>query len=364
MSNFKYKLDPGPAKHFCPNCGKRRLVRYIDRTTGEYVEDAGLGRCDRESACGYHKAPSLGKKCYLVECMAIRSISEKAYKITDKLGVFALVPKSQVLERLGSGHCYITEWFLEQTRLFYNKSDVKYFSQKGKAVEMFKPLKPAIEKKPSFHSLELVQDYFLDQRNKDNLTIFLESKFPKGRVETVCREYLLSVTNSYWPASTVFWQIDEAERVHAGKIMNYDPITGKRIKEPFPRINWIHNAIKAKDFKLNQCLFGQHLLATDYDSTIGIVESEKTALIMAILEPSILWLATGSKQNLKPSMLKPLKNRDVVLFPDKSEFQTWKEKAQGMGEVGMTSIAVSTKLENNNDLPEGADLADLYLKTL
>lgn len=54
--DFQYKLEPNSKKFNCPGCGKRRLVRYIDQATGEYLPDH-FGRCDREINCGYWLNP-------------------------------------------------------------------------------------------------------------------------------------------------------------------------------------------------------------------------------------------------------------------------------------------------------------------
>ena len=96
--------------------------------------------------------------------------------------------------------------------------------------------------------------------------------------------------------------------------MQYDRFTGKRIKEPYNHINWLHKATKEPDFNLCQCLFGLHRVNEDYQKTIAIVESEKTAIIMSIVLPHYIWLATGSKENFKIEMLKPIKKRTSVLF--------------------------------------------------
>ncbi len=40
-----------------------------------------------------------------------------------------------------------------------------------------------------------------------------------------------------------------------------------------------------------------------WSEKIGVVESEKTALIMSLVCPDKVWLATGGKANFKESML-------------------------------------------------------------
>src|SRR5688572_20319795 len=43
-------------RHYCPECGgKNQFARYVD-AEGNYLADH-VGRCNRESKCGYHLKP-------------------------------------------------------------------------------------------------------------------------------------------------------------------------------------------------------------------------------------------------------------------------------------------------------------------
>ncbi len=212
---------------------------------------------------------------------------------------------------------------------------------------------------PSFHSYDLVS---LSGRNfkQNNFIQFLRTTFSDDEVRQVILKYLIG-TSKYWNGATVFWQIDNLERVHAGKILQYDKIKGKRIKtkEGKGLINWVHSVLKMIDFNLNQCLFGLHLVNETNQKTIALVESEKTAVMMSVFKPQYTWLATGSKSGLKYDFLKPIKNYNIVAFPDKSEFNDWLIKATELNGFGF-KIVVNDWLEYS-DYEKGTDLADVYI---
>jgi hypothetical protein len=177
----------------------------------------------------------------------------------------------------------------------------------------------------------------------------------------------------------IFWQIDDHQQVHTGKIMYYQPDC-HRSKEHHP--TWVHCLMKDQlppNFEFQPCLFGLHLLtntiATPHsqgenltnptnkkfsnwlspsgrraepspilDSEINnssdssnscsgktsvssvksvfdkegvcIVESEKSAVILSEMFPDFIWLSCGGLQSFKPQLLAPLVNYKVIVFPD------------------------------------------------
>lgn len=54
ITMYRYQLDKSSKKFRCPNCHKKRFVRYKDFETGGYLP-IEYGRCDREVNCGYFK---------------------------------------------------------------------------------------------------------------------------------------------------------------------------------------------------------------------------------------------------------------------------------------------------------------------
>lgn len=356
METFKYTLSK-KGKFICPNCQQKTFVKYIDIETKNYLTD-DFGKCDREQNCNYHKAPTKGKKAFCIPFLSLKSISDKAIKLTDINGIISILPKSQILEQT-KNDCWISEWFLKTSTINYLSNENKYFNTDEVGfINVISTKEPPPEAVPSFHSLELIDKMYIKEPKDDNLTEFLKTKFSTGEVKKAMQNYFITGTNHFWENSTMFWQIDDKEKIHACKIMQYDRHTSKRIKKPYNHINWLHNAIKEPDFNLCQCLFGLHRVNEDYQKTIAIVESEKTAIIMSIFIPDYIWLATGSKQNLKFDLLKPIKKRNIVLFPDKGEYFNWQKKANELKEIGF-KIAVSELIEQT-DFENGFDLADYY----
>jgi len=52
----RYRLQRSSVKYLCPNCNKKRFVRYIDTIKDEVLPEI-YGRCDREANCSYHLNP-------------------------------------------------------------------------------------------------------------------------------------------------------------------------------------------------------------------------------------------------------------------------------------------------------------------
>ena len=54
--SFQASLEKGSKKYPCPSCGQKTFTKYVDNSSGAYLDDT-IGRCDRETKCGYHKPP-------------------------------------------------------------------------------------------------------------------------------------------------------------------------------------------------------------------------------------------------------------------------------------------------------------------
>lgn len=213
--------------------------------------------------------------------------------------------------------------------------------------------------KPSYHKNFLIKKFGCNYKN-NHFVSYLLKHFAPIDVKQVIKKYFIGTSN-HWVGATVFWQIDQNINIKAGKIMLYDCNTGNRVKQPHNHISWMHKKLKLNQFVLQQCLFGLHNLC-DYDTsnTLCVVESEKTAIIMSIIIPSNLWLATGSKSGFKEELLKPIKNYKIIAYPDKSEFNSWNKRAEELIKKGYR-IRCSNLLENLT-VDNGYDLADYLMK--
>jgi hypothetical protein len=305
MAEYRFILEPYTglkSRYTCPKCKKNKCFsRYIDKQTLEYIA-SNVGRCNRESSCGYHYTP----KQYFAENKYLES------SVNSKLQL-----------------------------------------QKPKA-------------KGQVKSVSVIQyEVFLKSQccyDKNNFIKFLTSQFGKDVTTGLINRYYIA-TSKYWLGATVFWQVDTQGNIRGGKIMLYEANTGTRVKKPHSHITWVHKALKIENFDLQQCFFGEHLLKKELTKPIAIVESEKTAIIASVYLPKFVWLATGGLSNLTPEKCKVLEGRNVALYPDLNAFDKWSIRAKELSHI--TTFKVSDLLERNaskEEREQGLDLAD-YLIT-
>lgn len=222
------------------------------------------------------------------------------------------------------------------------------------------PKPKAAPLKPSYIDFDTFRASLTGHRH-NNFVSFLAGLFGADVARLLVERYYIG-TSRHWDGACVFWQIDTKGRVHAGKIMLYNPTTGRRVKEPYDKVTWVHAALKLPNFGLKQCFFGEHLLR-DNSKPVALVESEKTACIASVYFPGMVWLATGSLNNLNATRCAPLAGRKVILFPDLKGFDKWQKKAESF--EGLASFKVSTLLEQaatETERQQGLDLADYLVR--
>ncbi len=174
----------------------------------------------------------------------------------------------------------------------------------------------------------------------------------QNQIQQVFHDYLIGATRR---ENVIFWQIDHIGQVHGGHIMQYR-IDGHRDGfQGWTHVPLLKVGLLPPDWQLYQCLFGQHLLPRRLEAHVCLVESEKTALVMAACQPEHLWLATAGSSGLSKEKVECLRGRRVTLFPDSGCYDKWcrqMELTQGI------DYNVSKSLEA---YPANTDLCDLLL---
>lgn len=305
------KYRGSSSRYSCPACNRvREFTRYIDLLTGYHLAEH-VGRCNRVANCGYHYTP---KQFFF---------DNPSFASTER---FSVNYKRE--QKITAKFDLISEDIFYQTLNGYHRN---YFIQ------------------------------------------YLIAKIGSKKVGSVIGRYCIG---TWKDGRTVFWQIDTRKLIRTGKIIAYDTATGKRIKSQKP--SWVHAELKKekwndfeytetrkKEFHLKQCFFGEHLLQLEVQKPIGIVESEKTAVVASIFLPELLWVATGGCGNLNVNQLQQVMNgRRVILFPDSSKFEYWSVKARDARRIFNIDIHVFNLLElrlTNEQKQEDYDIADYIL---
>lgn len=195
----------------------------------------------------------------------------------------------------------------------------------------------------------------------------------RSRIDEVLRNYMVGTTHEGGDF-TIFWQVDEQARLRTGKMMKYRA-NGHRRKEGKYNNDWMHSRLERRHLydpnklEVKSCYFGQHLIDAFPNATINIVESEKTALIMAIAYGDYeqrLWIACGGKGHLNRQEMLPFieRNRHIVLYPDKDAVEEWRQLALA---TGYKRISIDDEYLIRYWKPEDgekADIADLMERWL
>ena len=365
----------------CPSCGQRKFSPYIDTMTNKPIAEKECGRCCRERSCAYHYPPR--------EWFKDNPPERREW-----------LPREQYIE------------LMRQRR-----------KEERVASPLPRSLACNLSGGETKRYCERMNDLCIRTRSdRNHLAQWLCTQFPAERVAEVLARYR---TGSTRDGRIIYWQIDELGQVRTGKVMAYD-LDGHRRKEGQGNVCWVHSlkigGIHFDEMLMPQCLFGLHLLndndaaelqvnvalprlnvagrqvnrnqrllvnaplarlkvngygveVNDNQSSLALqavipplvmlVESEKTALLMSLLCPDGVWLATGGKQNLKEAMLWPLVGMEVLLYPDADALADWYTRAMQLNRTLGTRLHIPTWYYDLMNHPEakaaGWDLADVII---
>lgn len=290
-NRFKFILDKGSKKFHCEGCNRKKLVRYIDIETNEYLPEK-YGRCDGTDKCTY----------ILIH---IRTV------IINQLMLVILL-------------------FMKPTKKISSPKKIVYFNS-----DFFKKIENVSR--------------FRDNVFLQNLLSNMPYPFEEADVFEIALLYRLgTISSGNMSGAVAFPFIDLNKNIRTVQIVEFHENNHRKSidylhsmlekyfkKNGFPLPNWLSSYLNNE--KKVSCLFGEHLLEKFPDNPIALVEAPKTAIYGTLYfglpktKNDLIWLAVGSRDTFTFDRLKVLKNKSIAVFPDLSKngstYNMWKEKA-------------------------------------
>lgn len=333
-------------RHSCPACkDANSFTLYLDGNTDQPIHPT-VGKCNHENKCGYHYTP----RQYFNDHPENKN-KQSQKRPTSKQST------SQQPKKQQPSSCQLPSRQLTRPQ----------------QIQIQHPLQPAestSNKKTSTKISYIPYAYVKRSASyNSNFVQFLCNYFPKDKIEKAVEDYALGATKN---KEVIFWQMDINGKIRTGKIMQYNPKTGKRIKNKTGAINWAHNKLKKSNpayanFNLRQCYFGEHLLRLYPDKPLAIVEAEKTAVITSMVISQCNWLAAGNLNGLNVEKSKVFENRDIVLYPDAGCYDKWSKKMTEIKSQIPCQMAISGLIEYHatpQQIEVGYDIADYIIQQI
>lgn len=310
---MRFKFDHKTKKIDCPACGHHRTFRtYIDTETNEPLHPS-VGMCDRINNCAHHYRPG------------------------------------------------------------------QYFNDTGKRPEAqteARYIPPPPPRRSDWRAPQEWVTWTKQSHAKNKFAHWLAASVGREKAKAAFEMYrvgTLPLHTGYeqYEGACVYWQAGLDQQERSGKIMQYLP-SGKRV----PEMNsyWMHKLITGKDLEEIGCaqtLFGEHLLRDRPKDPVCVVESEKSAMICSCFWPQYVWVATGGESNMTVERMMPLVGGSVHVFPDKGVYSDYTDKQGNIRagwrtktydvEVMCERLVIYDLLEHMEEVPKGADIADLLL---
>lgn len=209
---------------------------------------------------------------------------------------------------------------------------------------------------PSYNFIE--QDIIKRLQGQRNTFIdFLLTLFDKPKVAAAVERYCIGGDSM---CRTIFPNIDQEGRCVGGAVIPYLP-NGHRDKSK--GASNIHAELRRKDKTLptqgDQVLFGSHLLPLYPSASVGVVESQKSAVILSVIYPNLIWLATAGMTNFNERLLAPIYDRNIIAYSDANGVKVWTERAK---DLPFKNIRISDWWRYAQD--EKEDITDVVIRAI
>ena len=195
------------------------------------------------------------------------------------------------------------------------------------------------------------------QGQRNTFIDFLLTLFEQPKVAAAVERYFIGGDSQ---CRTISPNVDTEGRCVGGAVIPY-LANGHRDKSK--GASNIHAELRRKDKTLpqqaDQVLFGSHLLRLYPDASVGVVESQKSAVILSIIYPEIVWVATAGMTNFNERLLFPIYDRNVVAYPDVNGVKVWTERAK---DLPFKNIRVSDWWRYAQDDKE--DITDVVIRAI
>ena len=301
--DYPCSLEKGSRKHSCPQCGRKTFVRYIDKTTGEYLPEQ-YGRCDHEQSCGYHLNP----------------LKDGHYKRNGNTPAPVRLPR----------------------RLQAPPKQPPTAAPVVIPDEVYRP----------YEAAGLCSGFVRNLRQN------VPFPFPDTDISKAVQLYRLgAVSGGYMAGAVCFPFIDTHGNIRAVQVKQFDEANHTTAttflhsmletyyKQRGGVPDWLQRYTEQE--KRVTCLFGAHLLKAYPRNPVALVEAPKTAVVGTLYHGfpdessnNPVWVAVYNKSSFTYDKLKALEGRRVEVFPDLSKradgethgatFQEWKRKAEAL----------------------------------
>lgn len=303
MKEYKISLRPHKdgGKIICPSCGRKSFVPYIYNDTGDII-DSICGRCDHEQSCGYHLTPAEFFKNY------------PDVKPTAKHEAYSK-PQPSIIN-----FCTLDEWETRQT------------------------------------ADEAIQCDFAQ-----GLLKFIEA----DKVAQALNRYRVQSIgfnrNTAFPCISIDGNVTAVMCLGYGTNLHRNEVCYHYYGNKDRKVQL--DALYPNKYTYNPCYFGEHLLSENTEKNIGLVESQKSAVICSIVFPQMTWIATCGCSNFNVTKSHTLKDRRIFVYSDKGSSDKWGKVIEMMKRHGY-NVHLRPIMEGLQNYGANSDIADVILDNI